>query len=101
MNWKLTSGIPEMRPINVKAPWYSGWYRFHWSTETAILEEDKNVLMNGGWPNDNIIYAGMQLLKGAFPHLKTQSCSLQTALISREELNFFNVQILLGCIGSP
>ena len=32
-------------------------------------KEDKNVLMNGGWLNDKVIYAGMQLLKAAFPHL--------------------------------
>ncbi|KAL5469299.1 hypothetical protein EMCRGX_G030541 [Ephydatia muelleri] len=40
-----------------------------WSTigETTLLEEDKNVLMNGGWLNDKIIYAGMQLLQAAFP----------------------------------
>ena len=42
-----------------------------WTTigETTLLEEDKNVLMNGGWLNDKIIYAGMQLLQAAFPHL--------------------------------
>ena len=33
-----------------------------WTTigETTLLEENKNVLMNGGWLNDKIIYAGMQ-----------------------------------------
>ena len=42
-----------------------------WTTigETTLLEENKNVLMNGGWLNDKIIYAGMQLLQAAFPHL--------------------------------
>ena len=41
-----------------------------WTTigETALLEEE-NILMNGGWLNDKIIYAGMQLLQAAFPHL--------------------------------
>ena len=34
-----------------------------------MLKEDKNVLMTGGWLNDKVIYAGMQLLKGAFPRL--------------------------------
>ena len=33
------------------------------------MEEDKYVLMNGGWLNDKVIYAGMQLLKATFPHL--------------------------------
>eukprot|EP00731_Ephydatia_muelleri_P021358 Em0013g1085a len=42
-----------------------------WTTigETTLLEEDKNVLINGGWLNDKIINAGMQLLQAAFPHL--------------------------------
>ena len=33
----------------------------------------------------------VQLLKGAFPHFKAQSCRSQTVSISREALNLFNV----------
>ena len=67
-----------------------------WTTigETTLLEEDKNVLMNGGWLNDKSFMLGRNFFKLLFliyQDFKTLSCSLQTVLTSKEALNLFNV----------
>ena len=48
--------------------------------------EDKNASMIGGWLYDKVIYAGMQLLTGAFPHLS----GFQNPIL--QVTNCFNIQ---------
>ena len=55
-----------MHPISVKAPRYIWLVLISLVYRDNIMEEAKNILMNGGWLNDKVIYAGMhgmQLLK--------------------------------------
>ena len=55
------------------------------------MEEDKNVLMNGGWLNDRVVHAGCNFLKLLFliyQDFKTQCCRYLMTIANACELCF-------------